>query len=74
MAKARTRKRAIQPLQLVESEWCTDHERLRTAATSAFASMFDVDDAPLPPFPFASFFPPIAETTSASLTMLPQEA
>ncbi|KAK8981870.1 hypothetical protein V6N11_049362 [Hibiscus sabdariffa] len=51
-----------------------DHERLRTAATSFFASMFDVDDAPLPPFPFVGFFPPIAETTSASLTMLPQEA
>ncbi|KAK8586055.1 hypothetical protein V6N13_130581 [Hibiscus sabdariffa] len=72
--KARTWKRAIQSLQLADSEWCTDHERLRTAATSFFASMFDVDDAPLPPFPFVGFFPPIAETTSASLTMLPQEA
>ncbi|KAK8667504.1 hypothetical protein V6N13_007653 [Hibiscus sabdariffa] len=54
-AKARTRKKAIQSLKLVDSEWCTDHERLRAAASSYFASMFDADDTLLTPLPFVGF-------------------
>ncbi|KAK8696193.1 hypothetical protein V6N13_001330 [Hibiscus sabdariffa] len=50
-------KKAIQSLKLDDTEWCSDHERLRAAATSYFASMFDVGDVALTSFPFVGFPP-----------------
>ncbi|KAK8690637.1 hypothetical protein V6N13_074168 [Hibiscus sabdariffa] len=73
-AKARTRKKAIQSLKLTDSEWCSDHEQLRAAATSYFATMFDVDNAALTSFPFVGSFPPIAKAITASLTLISPES
>ncbi|KAK8621876.1 hypothetical protein V6N13_097504 [Hibiscus sabdariffa] len=50
-AKGWVWKRAIQALKVDDDEWCSDHALRREAATSFFASLFDIEHVSLPVLP-----------------------
>ncbi|KAK8623643.1 hypothetical protein V6N13_065009 [Hibiscus sabdariffa] len=73
-AKGRARKRTIQSLKMDGDEWCSDHALLREAATSFFASLFDIEHASLPVFPLQGKFPSIQCFDMGQLVMIPSAA
>ncbi|KAK8669664.1 hypothetical protein V6N13_107088 [Hibiscus sabdariffa] len=45
-AKARTHKKDVQTLKLSDTDWCSNHDQLRDAATVFFATLFDIEAGP----------------------------
>ncbi|KAK8693525.1 hypothetical protein V6N13_071105 [Hibiscus sabdariffa] len=58
-------------LQLLNGEWCSDNDTLRTEAVKYYESLFAADEEPIGDFPYKGMFPVLPSSVTQNLDDIP---
>ncbi|KAK8570774.1 hypothetical protein V6N13_103178 [Hibiscus sabdariffa] len=67
----RKQRNRISSLQLLNGEWCSDNDTLRTKAVKYYESLFAADEEPVGDFPYKGMFPVLPSSVTQHLDDIP---
>ncbi|KAK8617450.1 hypothetical protein V6N13_080366 [Hibiscus sabdariffa] len=70
-AVCRKQRNRISSLQLLNGEWCSDNDTLRTEAVKYYESLFATDEEPIGDFPYKGMFPVLPSSVTQNLDDIP---
>ncbi|KAK9007145.1 hypothetical protein V6N11_050978 [Hibiscus sabdariffa] len=70
-AVCRKQRNRISSLQLLNGEWCSDNDTLRTEAVKYYESLFAADEEPIDDFPYKGMFPVLPSSVTQNLDDIP---